>query len=132
MNLLKRFWRWLISLVFRREGPRRFSIVEDLPDELNSHTVYLVGENDFIWQVAMICPCGCDETLHMPVLEETRPRWRYTVHADDTVTLYPSVWRRTGCRSHFHLRRGLITWCQADCRESQGHGRDRYGIDSDD
>ncbi|WP_425373246.1 DUF6527 family protein, partial [Klebsiella pneumoniae] len=26
-------------------------------------------------------------------------------------TLYPSIWRTTGCRSHFWVRIGRIHWC---------------------
>jgi hypothetical protein len=25
--------------------------------------------------------------------------------------LYPSVWRKGGCRSHFIMRKGRIRWC---------------------
>ncbi|MDM9644782.1 DUF6527 family protein [Rhizobium sp. S163] len=29
----------------------------------------------------------------------------------DRPTLHPSVWRNSGCRSHFWVRRGRIAWC---------------------
>ncbi len=31
-----------------------------------------------------------------------------------TVSLYPSVWRHTGCKSHFIIWRSRIYWCDWD------------------
>lgn len=111
MKLLRWLSAWMCGFFRRGAVPRKCAIVEELPDRLDEHTVYVVGENGFVWQVAMMCPCGCRKTLHLPVLENTNPRWRYVIHEDNTVSLNPSVWRRVGCQSHFHLRRGVILWC---------------------
>jgi len=32
-------------------------------------------------------------------------------HADGSVSLYPSIWRRAGCRAHFFVKRSTIVWC---------------------
>jgi hypothetical protein len=109
MRLWKRFWAWLRG----RPSPLRLVRVEELPDALRVGEMYLVGEGDHLWFVGMLCPCGCGETLHMSLLQESRPRWRVLEHADGTASLEPSVWRQVGCRSHFFLRRGLIEWCES-------------------
>jgi hypothetical protein len=59
----------------------------------------------------MVCPCGCGDVVQLNLLPTTRPRWRVEDHPNGTVTLFPSVWRQKGCRSHYHLRRGVIVWC---------------------
>ncbi len=74
-------------------------------------TVYVLGEKQYLWSVALLCPCGCGEALHMSLHDDSRPRWRIRDHRDGTVTLFPSVWRTVGCRSHFFLRRGRVEWC---------------------
>jgi Family of unknown function (DUF6527) len=50
------------------------------------------------------------DTLYLNLTPNSRPRWNLTQHDDDTVTLYPSVSRSVGCKSHFLLQRGLIKW----------------------
>jgi hypothetical protein len=35
-------------------------------------------------------------------------------------TLSPSVWRTTGCRSHFIFRRGRVVWCHGQLPEEVG------------
>ena len=105
-------WERICALVKRRPRPLRAQRVEDLPDKLDSRNVYIVGEGEYIWFVAMLCPCGCGETLQMSALTGARPRWKVTEHTDSTVSLDPSVWRKVGCCSHFFLRRGLIQWCE--------------------
>ena len=95
----------------RRERPLRTVVVEELPDCLDTNTIYVAGENGHFWFVAMLCPCGCGATLHMSLLADARPRWLLTRHEDGSVSLTPSVWRQVGCRSHFFLVRGKVQWC---------------------
>lgn len=94
-------------------APLMAAFVPELPDLLEAHLVYVAGEGEHLWFAAMLCPCGCGETLHMSLHREGRPNWRLTKHWDGTVSLLPSVWRRVGCRSHFFLRRGRVEWCRS-------------------
>ena len=93
------------------ERPYRSVMVGELPDRLAKKTVYIAGEGQHLWYVAMICPCGCGETLHMSLLRDARPRWTVSVDQDGLPSLSPSVWRQVGCRSHFFLVRGRVRWC---------------------
>jgi len=86
--------------------------VEETPDILDKFTVYLVGSKKSIWHAEMICPCGCGAVLSMNLQNDFRPCWRATVFRDKTISLYPSVWRKVGCKSHFILRRGAVRWCR--------------------
>lgn len=104
--LFRRLWR----RVFRYTTLLRGKDVEDLPDHLKSGVVYIVGDGEYLWFAAMICPCGCGVTLQMNLMPHSRPRWDVIKHKDGSVTLNPSVLRLTGCRSHFFLRRGQINW----------------------
>lgn len=108
---LKRAWKWAHGL-FRR-GPRPWATVTvtDPPEEPRPDTVYLVGEGEYLWFAAFLCPCGCGELVQLNLLPDSRPRWSASRHPDGTVSVSPSVSRLAGCRSHFFLRRGLIDWC---------------------
>ncbi len=110
MTLLQRLWTWLRQ---RLGGPQRYAVVRsaELPDQPDPKTIYLTGDGEEPWFVEFFCPCGCNETLHLSVLMEGRPRWTVTHHSDGTITLAPSVWRQVGCRSHFWVRRSRVQWC---------------------
>ncbi len=103
--------RQLVGLWHSRKlKPWRAVRMEEFPDHLEPGKVYLAGEGDNIWAAAMICPCGCGEVIELNLLKQTRPCWSFQEHANGTISLAPSVWRRKGCRSHFYLRGGRIEW----------------------
>jgi hypothetical protein len=100
-----RFWPWKKPKLYRYER------VDDFPDSLKGSRVYIAGERGNLWAAAMLCPCGCGETIELNLLKEVRPRWSAEQHSDGTVSLKPSVWRQKGCRSHFVVSHGHINWC---------------------
>lgn len=114
MGLFKRQWNrlceWWSSLW---APPYAVEMVEELPDRLVQKVLYVAGENGHLWFAAMICPCGCGETLQLGLLKDARPRWSVNLENGKLPTLQPSVWRQVGCRSHFFLTRGRIIWCEA-------------------
>jgi hypothetical protein len=111
MGFVVRFYRWLRSWLPIRKSRWTGKVVGDVPDRLKQYCVYLVNEDGQLWQVAMLCPCGCSAVIQLCVLPDTRPSWTVRMHYDRTVSLTPSVWRTKGCRSHFFLRGGTIDWC---------------------
>ena len=64
--------------------------------------------------LTMLCPDGCGETLTINLDRRTGPAWRLYIEGQ-AVSLYPSVWRDTGCCSHFIVWKSRIYWC--DCEE---------------
>lgn len=60
--------------------------------------------------VAMACPDGCGEQLTVNLDGRTGPAWRFYQEGSN-VSLFPSVWRDTGCGSHFIVWRSRIYWC---------------------
>lgn len=110
-GLLGHLATWL-SQLFRKKKPYRTIFLEDLPDHLESNAVYVLGEGEHLWSAAMLCPCGCGETLHISLHQEGRPRWALINHGDGTVSFRPSIWRKHGCKSHFFFEQGLVRWCK--------------------
>ncbi len=110
-GLLVRFRRWWEGLF---NPPYRTAVIEEnLPARLKKRTLYIVEEDGFVEQAAMLCPCGCGRILHMNLLPDDRPCWSLTRHADGTATLHPSVWRTKDCGAHFWFRHGRVQWCRA-------------------
>lgn len=60
--------------------------------------------------IAMACPDGCGEELTINVDRRSGPAWRYYLIGSE-LSLYPSVWRSSGCRSHFIVWRSRVYWC---------------------
>ena len=100
------------AIRFLRLGTPPFEVeaVDSAPERLRTDTVYLITDDGVPWSVAMRCPCGCGETLFLSLLEGS-PRWRIEQHRNGTVSVSPSIWRTTGCQSHFFLKKGVIAWC---------------------
>jgi hypothetical protein len=102
---------WWAPPATRRPQLFRVARVEDFPDTLQATILYLAGEGEHLWAAALLCPCGCRETIQLNLLKQSRPCWSVAEHADGAVSLHPSVWRQKGCKSHFILRHGQIHWC---------------------
>src|SRR5579871_3984234 len=56
----------------------------------------------------LACPCGCGE--HFPInLDDRAGRaWRFYKHQPSGISIFPSVWRESGCRSHYVIWRDKI------------------------
>ena len=104
------FFSWMNSAC---RGTLRVKFVADLPDHLERHTLYAIGE-EAPWSAAMICPCGCRSMIQMSLLPDDSPRWKMTISPLGLLTMAPSIWRTADCRAHFFLRRGHIVWCVRD------------------
>lgn len=93
---------------------RRVRIIsgDTLPPNLPKRDLVLTRDGDDDWCVGMRCPCGCGTTIELLVIQEAKPRWDITIDNKQRPTLMPSVWKKTGCRSHFFVRRGRVVWCE--------------------
>ncbi len=101
-----RFLQWLTPA-------RKLVVIEGdmLPLVLPRRDLVLARDGSEDWCVGMLCPCGCGRTIELLVFREARPNWRLTIDAERRPTLYPSVWLKDGCCSHFWVRDGAIVWC---------------------
>jgi hypothetical protein len=57
------------------------------------------------------CPCGCDADVTLSLQRSHWPRWRADRHEDGSVSVYPSVHRRS-CGAHFVLVRNRVVWAE--------------------
>ncbi|MER8445022.1 DUF6527 family protein [Mesorhizobium sp. M1066] len=64
------------------------------------------------------CPCGCGEEIPLNLDNRAGKAWRLYDAQSEGLTVFPSVWRDTGCKSHFVIWRGHILMF--------GLGRKRY------
>jgi len=57
----------------------------------------------------MACPDGCGSVLTVNLDSRAGKAWR--IYARDKISLYPSVWRDSGCGAHFVVWKDRILWC---------------------
>jgi hypothetical protein len=62
--------------------------------------------------VVFQCPCGCGEILVISVDPKSDHSWRLKRNTRG-ISLTPSVWRTTGCKSHFVLWQNQVWWCRS-------------------
>lgn len=60
--------------------------------------------------LVMQCPDGCGEVLTVNLDRRTGKAWRF-FRRRNQASLFPSVWRDTGCGSHFIVWNHTIIWC---------------------
>jgi hypothetical protein len=51
--------------------------------------------------IVFSCPCGCQEQLPINLDGRAGPAWHLYWGSGRDVSLFPSVWRESGCKSHF-------------------------------
>jgi len=56
------------------------------------------------------CPCGCGDILLLNLDKRAGPAWRMYERAR-AISLFPSYWRDSKCRSHFIIWNNSIHWC---------------------
>lgn len=77
-----------------------------------------IGDKDFVvviykgkpmWALFK-CPCGCKTIISLSLQKVHTPHWRLKTSRDKRPTLYPSIWQKTGCHSHFWIVDGYLYW----------------------
>lgn len=96
----------------RQINKYKYAFVSEVPDRLDEKTIYIETNLDVPWQIVMRCPCGCRKNLHMNLLSEYYPYWKYSISKKNRISLFPSIHRFVGCRSHFFIKKGEILWCK--------------------
>ncbi|MGH8752089.1 MAG: DUF6527 family protein [Burkholderiales bacterium] len=84
---------------------------------LREPKVIAVVENPSLrkW-VKFFCPCGCREVIALNLMRHIHPCWRIRFDRRGRISVWPSVWRLNGCRSHFFLTANEVRFIE------------RYGI----
>ena len=88
----------------------QYSFCEDLPENVSDKTFYIVGEKRNPWVLVFKCPCGCNQTIQLNLLKEADPCWSFRITSKKEINIRPSIWRTTGCKSHFVVRNNKIDW----------------------
>ena len=101
LERIKSFFR----SIFQKKYHIKFA--NNIPELLEKRVVYVIDEQTK-WVMVFSCPCGCEDKIHLNLLEEVSPKWAYTISRRKVIGITPSVNRVRGCKSHFWLRNGKV------------------------
>jgi hypothetical protein len=65
------------------------------------------------WAV-LRCPSGCGDDVILNLDRRTGRAWSLYKGPGKLVSIYPSIWRDTGCGSHFIIWNNRVIWCDYD------------------
>lgn len=82
----------------------------EFPEHFSERKIYLVGEIDTPWLIAFKCPCGCNSIIQLNLLKDANPRWKFKISHKNKIIISPSIWRNTGCKSHFYINNSKVDW----------------------
>lgn len=100
---------WIVSRV--RGDVRVITLQGDtLPKKLPQGKLVRMVDHGEDWSAGFRCPCGCNEVIELLLLPDVEPNWSLSVDPLGRATLQPSVWKRSGCKSHFFLVHGRVKW----------------------
>jgi|ERR1051326_7849783 len=79
---------------------------------IDAGKVYVVRSQGHTKWAQFRCPCGCGDVILLNLSASRRPKWIVRRDIFGRATIFPSIWRTEGCRSHFFIRRGKVDWCR--------------------
>jgi len=60
--------------------------------------------------LSMRCPCGCGDSVSVNLDPQAGENW-HLVDDGRKIGVFPSIWRDTGCQSHFILWKNTAHFC---------------------
>jgi hypothetical protein len=84
----------------------------DLPAEMPSDALAVIGSPEHPKWLVFECPCGRGHQLSVNLSPERRPYWRL-VAARNGPSLYPSIDFAASHRCHFWLQDGRVHWVRS-------------------
>jgi hypothetical protein len=85
-------------------------IVSDEPPVIKGKTIFIIKDGIEPDTLLFKCPCGCKSLIHLNLLPDAKPKWNFQIKSKNKLTITPSIWRTTGCKSHFFIRNNRIVW----------------------
>jgi hypothetical protein len=109
-----KFKKVLEKIEFILQKEFKVKYFEELPDIIENRTIYIVGIKNYPWLIAFNCPCGCNKLIQLNLLIDGEDTWAFKINKKGKINIYPSVWRKVGCKSHFFIRKSKVDWVKGN------------------
>ena len=111
MSIISKLVRWFKNKYQLFASPRfKAEMVSEFPSIVMKRAMYIVKDGDEADTLIFKCPCGCNVDIYLNLLKDTRPQWDYYLPRKKQITVRPSIWRTSGCKSHFFIQKGKVIW----------------------
>lgn len=107
IKLLTGFSEKLTEITSHRVSRYKAIHVEESPERLEIGCMYLQENRGRPLVLEFLCPCGCRDKIELSLVALTDPSWRLDGSLEYP-TIYPSVRRTNGCKSHFWVQKGRV------------------------
>jgi Family of unknown function (DUF6527) len=110
----------------QKEPPQHFqkvhvvSVMSAIPNDLGQDIYIVEKDHQRTWAV-FECPCDTSHRLVVNLARSRRPSWGISVRKNK-VSLWPSLWLKGLCNSHFWIRNSRVYWARADIVEFSDDG----------
>lgn len=109
-KVVKNFFRRLLLQLRDLNYSVRVSENNPRDNEIEDDEIVIVGSGGYYKWAYIKCPCGCCDTISLSLMQKFSPSWKLKFDSSHRISLYPSIWKIAGCRSHFWIRDGKIEW----------------------
>lgn len=99
-----------IKVTDSKTSDYQIDYAEDVPDEMKDNTIYIIQDGLNPESLAFKCPCGCYSDIILNLLEDATPRWKFEIISKDSLNIFPSIWQKNGCKSHFFITNSKVRW----------------------
>jgi hypothetical protein len=112
---IEKLSRWFKS---QKKEPQYFARVlkvprmSAIPADIGRNVYVVEKAHQRAW-VVFNCPCERGHRLVVNLSRNRRPCWKLSVRKG-LASLWPSLWLKEQCRSHFWIRRNRIYWAISD------------------
>lgn len=79
------------------------------PDQIKKNIIYIVGNENYVKWAYLKCPSMCGDVIMLSLIQATKPSWTIRRDKLGRPSIYPSIHKLDGCKSHFWIRRGMIS-----------------------
>lgn len=97
--------------LFRRSrysGVRTVERMSEVPKKTGA-LIFLVERGGHAQWAVFDCPCCRGHRLTVSLRESDHPHWTAKRHGA-RLSLYPSLWLKENCKSHFWIRENKVSW----------------------
>jgi Family of unknown function (DUF6527) len=109
---MKWFNKIFLKLVEWFHSSYNIKYVDDVPELISVRTIYIIGVPEDPWLLVFKCPCSCGNSIHLNLLKDAKPKWKFHIYGPNgKINISPSIRRTTGCKSHFIIQKNRTIWC---------------------
>lgn len=96
------FINWIRINLFHSKLPRVI-LCEEFPEKIEDDSIYITYEENAFCYLLMKCPCGCGSNINLSFISGLKPQWTVGFNINGTISIMPSIWRKSACKSHFFI-----------------------------